>query len=74
MGTCTDRCDMTKAVESGVKLQTNKKQKQTNLRKYLGKACLRSRGHIFRPIFMKIDQNVFLISWTSPKMGQRVGH
>ena len=29
MGRCTDRRDMTKAVESGVKLQTNK-QKQTS--------------------------------------------
>ena len=28
MGRCTDRRDMTKAVESGVKLQTNKQTKQ----------------------------------------------
>ena len=35
-------------------------QKTRSLGQILEKPCVRSRGHIFSPIIMKLGQNVFL--------------
>ena len=57
MGRCTDRRDMTKAVESGVKLQTNK---QTN---QLGKTFSNViNKYTFIQIFSLVYVHVFKVS------------
>ena len=43
--------------------------KSRSLGQIVKKSCLRARGHIFDPIFLKLDQDIFLdnMDWTGSK-------